>query len=262
MPIFCKKLKNRNTDQISSFLIRKFNEVKVKQTAEEFKEWGFTARTLTNDVNNLFQFLVLVSYDRRPFDRPDYKTVWEKDDTESVYYVLEREGLLNLSKVSELSKEELDNKLRQCQVKRGLHLHSVQRSGIGGTKFAKTIKEIASKIDQIMQCLRNMNSGLDVMRLHQLIDDIHGFGRTLAAKFVMYTVRIMGIGNVLFSELDLIAKNLRGEWHNSKWSKKLEEMGLLEEVEEKLRDDPFAFDYFWDLDKYYCSQGRCEVCDL
>jgi hypothetical protein len=78
----------------------------------------------------------------------------------------------------------------------------------------------------------------------------------------MYVVRCMGIGNIHPSEFDLVARNLGDEWRNSKWVEQLKKAGILEEVYEKLSDDPFAFDYFWDLDRYYCSQKKCKECEF
>ena len=53
-----------------------------------------------------------------------------------------------------------------------------------------------------------------------------------------------------------------GEWRNSKCVKRLKDAGILEEVEQELRRDPFAFDYFWDLDRNFCSKRRCKECEL
>jgi len=113
-----------------------------------------------------------------------------------------------------------------------------------------------------------MRSGLDVMRLHQKLCKIHGIKETIASKFIMYTVRDLKIGNIPLSELDLVSGYLLDEWHNQKWAQRLEDpsyggrKGLLEEIVEHLKSDAIAIDYFWTLDREYCSKGRCQECDL
>jgi len=264
----CPKLKERSAEQIARFLIRNYNEEKVKGIVEEMEGWNFTKDSLTKDKNNLFKFIVLVAYDRQPFDRPDYFSVWERSDPDSVYSVLERNGILDLEKVRKLSEQEIDAILRKC-VAHKLHLHntSMKNEAIG-TRFAKTFKDIAQNIEDISESLSNVRSGLDVMRLHQELCKIHGIKQTIASKFVMYTVRDLGIGNVSPSELDLVSGHLLGEWHNQKWAKRLEDpslggrRGLLKEIVQHLKSDPMAIDYFWTLDREYCSKGRCQECAL
>jgi len=231
-------------------------------------EWRFTRDSLTKDKNNLFKFLVLVAYDRQPFDRPDYYAVWERSDPESVFSVLERSGILNLEKVRKLTEQEIDAILRKC-VAHKLHLHNTNlKNEAKGTKFARTFKDIVENTDDIFENLSNMQSGLDVMRLHQKLCKIHGIKQTIASKFIMYTIRDLRIGNISPSELDLVSTHLLGEWHNQKWAKRLEDpslggrKGLLEEILEHLKSDPMAIDYFWTLDREYCSKGKCQECDL
>lgn len=106
------------------------------------------------------------------------------------------------------------------------------------------------------------------MRLHQKLCKIHGIKETIASKFIMYTVRDLKIGNIPLSELDLVSGYLLDEWHNQKWAQRLEDpsyggrKGLLEEIVEHLKSDAIAIDYFWTLDREYCSKGRCQECDL
>lgn len=253
----CPKLKNRSAKEIASFLIRKFNEEKVKDVVEEFGKLGFTAESLVISMNNLFKFLVLIGYDRRPFS--PYEIVWNKNDPNSVFSILERHGLLNLDKVMALSEDDLDRCLEKYKVK-GLVLSYVDLGK--RIKSAKMIKDIASKIREISACLKSLRSGQDVIKLHRLIDDIYGIGPTIASKFIMYVIRCMKIGRIDPSELAVLAKNLKNEWRNSKWVRRLKKYGILEEVEKELRKDPFAFDYFWDLDRDYCSKGKCNECEL
>ena len=129
-------------------------------------------------------------------------------------------------------------------------------------KAAKMMKDLASKIKDISSCLRNLNSGYDVVRLHRMIDDIHGIGPTIASKFIMYVVKCTMLGNIAPSEYGCLAYHLMGEWRKSKWVKRLKDAGILEEVEQELRREPFAFDYFWDLDRNSCSKRGCEECEL
>lgn len=253
----CPKLTNRTPEQIASFLIKKFNEEKVKDLIEEFKEKGFTNKSLVEDKNSLFQFLVLVAFDRRPFS--PYEIVWDQNDPRSVFSVLKKNGLLELSKMQTLTEDKLDEILEKLKVK-NLHLNHLDLGR--RIKTSKTMKELASNIERIQLQLNSLKSGYDVMKLHHMIDDIHGFGPTIASKFIMYSIRCMGIGNIASSEFGFVARNLKDEWRNSKWVRQLKEKGMLKEVYEKLKDDPFAFDYFWDLDRYYCSEGKCKECEL
>ncbi|MEM2151428.1 MAG: hypothetical protein QXG68_07915 [Candidatus Bathyarchaeia archaeon] len=253
----CQKLKNLRASQIASFLMREFNQNKVKYIIEEFKELGFTKESLVSDKNNLFQFLVLVSFDRRPFS--PYEIVWNLDNPQSVFSVLKRNGLLELSRMDVLSEDELDRTLEKLTVK-NLHLNYLDLAK--RIRTAKTMKQLASNIDGIFSILRNLKSGLDVIKLHRMIDKVNGIGSTIAAKFIMYTVRCMGIGNINPSEYSILAEYLKSEWRNSKWVRQLKMAGILKEVEEELKDDLFAFDYFWDLDRYYCSLKKCNECGL
>ena len=145
----CPKLKHRTAEQIAKFLIKKYNEEKLKVLVKEFEEWGFTKEKLINDKKTLFKFLVLIAYDRQPFDRPNYYTVWDKGDPESVHNVLERNGLFNLAKIRQLSVEEIESLLRKCRA-HGYHLHNTNpKNEKRGTKFARTIKQISEIIDEI-----------------------------------------------------------------------------------------------------------------
>ena len=264
----CPKLKDRTSKEIASFLIKKYNAEKVRKMVNEFEGWGFTKDELSRNKVLLFKFLILIAYDRQPFDRPNYYTVWDKNDPDSVYNVLERNGILNLERIRKSSIKEIEVSLRKC-VSHGYHLHNTNpKNEKIGTKFAKTIKQIAEKIDEIFDLLLNLRSQSDILRLHRKLCTIHGIKETIAAKFIMYTVRELGIGNVSPSELEPIAFFLFGEIHNKKWAKRLEDpslggrKGLLDEVMENLKIDPLAIDYFWYLDREYCSKGKCEECGL
>jgi len=264
----CPKLKKKTPEQIAKFLIKNYNKEKVPEIVKEFKEWGFNKEKLINDKRTLFKFLVLIAYDRQPFDRPNYYTVWDKGDPESVHNVLERNGLFNLAKIKQLSIQQIESLLRKCRA-HGYHLHNTNpKNEKRGTKFARTIKQISEIIDEIKNLLLDTRTESDVLRLHRKLCTIHGIKGTIAAKFIMYTLREMRIGNVHPSKLEPIAFFLLGEAHNQKWAKRLENpefggrKGLLEQVMENLREDPLAIDYFWHLDKEYCSKGRCEECEL
>lgn len=264
----CPRIKERTPEQIAKFLIIKYREEKLKEIVEEFENWGFTKETLVKDKRTLFKFLILTAYDRQPFDRPDYYTVWDKRDSDSVHNVLERNGLFNLEKIRKLSLNEIDSLLRKSTA-HGYHLHNTNpRNEKIGTKFAKTIKQISEIIDEIRNLLLNLKTGSDVLRLHRKLCKIHGIKQTIAAKFIMYVVREMGIGNIHPSKLEPIAFFLLGEAHNQKWAKRLEDpqlggrKGLLDQVMKNLREDPMAIDYFWQLDREFCSKGRCDECEL
>jgi hypothetical protein len=253
----CPRLINRSPEQIASFLIRKFQNEKVKYTVDEFARWGFTKEALLKSKDVLFQFLVLVSFDRRPYS--PYELVWDVDNPNSVFSTLRRSGLLELGRIKSVKEEELNEILKNLTVK-NLHLNYLDLAK--KIKTAKTMKEIALKIEELAFQLNNIHSAYDAVRLNQMLDNVTGIGPTIASKFILYTIRCMGIGNVNPSQLDLIAQHLRNEWRNSKWVKQLEEIGVLEDVYQKLREDPFSFDYFWDLDRYYCSKEKCNECEF
>jgi len=256
-PKYCIKLKKKSAKEIASFLIKKFNENKVNHLVEEFKKFGFSSRSLINDLENLFKFLVLLSYDRRPFS--PYEIVWDRENPNSVFSILEENGLLNLSNILKTPEDELHKYLDKLRVK-GLRLSYLDLGK--RIKASKTLKEIASRVDKIMAQLRNLTSGYDVFVLHKMLDDIYGIGPTIASKFILYVVRCMGVGGINPSEYGDLALNLKDEWRISKWVKRLKDAGILEEVKRELRQDPFAFDYFWDLDRNFCSKRRCEECEL
>ena len=201
-----------------------------------------------------FQFLVLVSFDRIPYS--PYELVWDVNDPNSVFSVLKRSGLLELDKVKSLSEDELNDILGTLKVK---NLHLSYLDLFKKIKTAKTMKDISSKIEQNAFQLNNINSASDVIKLHKMIDDISGIGPTIASKFIMYTIRCMGIGNVNPSQLGVLARHLKNEWRNSKWIRQLKELGIWEDVYQKLKEDPFSLDYFWNLDRYYCPK-RCNEC--
>lgn len=264
----CSKLRDRSPSQIASFLLRKYNSEKVKAMIEEFELWGFTKENLCRDRENLFRFLVLVAYDRQPFDRPDYYAVWNKSDQKSVCSVLEKAGLFNIDHIRTLSEKEIELLLRQC-IAHGYHLHNSNPANGGiGTNYAKTIKKLSEITDDIIQLLPKLQTGYDVLNLHRKLCTIHGIKNTIASKFIMYTVRELGIGNVPYSQLEPIAFYLFGEWHNKKWAKRLEDPvlggrpGLAEQLMEHMKSDPIALDYLWQLDRDYCTLGKCQQCDL
>lgn len=262
----CPKIQEMTAKQIASFLIRKYQE-KSENFVKDFKSKGFTPESLTTDKNNMFKFMVLVAYDRFPF--VPYEIVWDEDDPLSAYTVLQEKGLFDIDRVSEMSEKDLDKTLKKCIIRKGLHLHnSNPKDERRGTKFSRVIEEIASNVDIVMNLLRNAKNAQDIITLHRVIDGIYGFGPTIASKFIMYTIRDMKVGNVPVSELQPVAKYLLEEQHNKKWVKRLEDPlqggreGLLQEVQEEMKEDPMAIDYFFTLDRNFCSKGRCDACEL
>lgn len=262
----CPKIKKRTAKQIASFLIRKYQE-KAESFVKDFKSKGFISESLITDRSNLFKFMVLVAYDRYPF--VPYEIVWEKDDPQSAYAVLQGKGLFDVDQIGAMSGEDLNKTLKNCIIKKGLHLHnSNPRDENRGTKFSRVMKEIASNVDIVINLLRNVKNAQDIITLHRVIDDIYGFGPTITSKFIMYTIRDMKVGNVPVSELEPVAKYLLEEQHNKKWVKRLKDplqggrKGLLQEIQEETKEDPMAIDYFFTLDRDFCSKGKCDACEL
>jgi hypothetical protein len=60
----------------------------------------------------------LIAYDRRPFN--PYEMVWDSDDPESVYAVLDRKGLLDVGKIEKMSQDKLDSLLKRSIAKKNL----------------------------------------------------------------------------------------------------------------------------------------------
>lgn len=262
----CPKIKDRTAKQIASFLTRKYQE-KSENFVEDFELKGFTSESLTTARSNLFKFMVLVAYDRYPF--VPYEIIWEKDDPESAYAVLQRKGLFDIDQVTRMSGEDLDKTLKNCIIKKGLHLHNSNPTNEKrGTRFSRVIKEIVSNIDIVMNLLRNAKNAQDIITLHRVIDGIYGFGPTITSKFIMYTVRDMKVGNVHVSELEPVAKYLLEEQHNKKWVKRLKDPlqggreGLLQDIQEEMKEDSMAIDYFFTLDRDFCSKGKCDACEF
>jgi hypothetical protein len=263
----CYKLKSRSAEQIASFLIAKYNSDKVPEMREEFRSWGFTKESLCTDRKTLFRFLVLIAYDRQPFDRPDYNAVWDTTDRDSVRSVLGEAGLLEIDRIATLSEGEIKSSLAKC-VAHGCHLHNTNPFGAVGTDFSKTIKMVSQITDEVMKTLPKLQTALDIFNLHRRVCTVHGIKETIASKFIMYTVRELGIGNVPHSQLEVIAHYLFGESHNKKWKQRLEDptfggrTGLLEQIMEKMKSDPIALDYLWELDRDYCTKENCSQCEL
>jgi len=227
---------------------------------------GFTKENLCTDREVLFRFLILISYDRQPFDRPDYFAVWDPTDQQSVFNVLKTAGLFEIDRIRKLSEAEISHDLSKY-VAHGYHLHNTNPGGGPGTDYSKTFKKISQITDEVMATLPKLRTALDVYNLHARVH-VHGIGDIIASKFIMYTVRELGIGNVPHSELGVVSSHLFGEAHNKKWAQRLEDPklggrpGLMYQVMQNMTEDPMALDYLWQLDKDFCTSGRCEECDL
>lgn len=216
----CPKLRERSVEEIALFLIENYNQKKIQTDVSFFKKNGFTARSLQTDVNNLFRFLVLVSYDRRPFtssrEFSKYENIWNKQDPSftTLHAILEQKQILNREWVKLRDQPQIQAALAKIRINNSRLDTSARKSTEWGTNFAKTILQLAQRSDEILRDLKSVKESPDIVKLHQNMCKIHGFGEVISAKFLMYTLREMQIGNIIPSEFQPIAKYIRKEYHN------------------------------------------------
>ncbi len=173
-----------------------------------FKERGFTYQNVVHpDV--LFRFLAILSYDMRPYF--SYEDAWGPDDPskskkDSVMVIFDREGV-NLDFVESASEPDLRLKLK------GQRVHGLSLEKIGSVDHAKGLKELAMRTRRMVQLLETLDQPNHVIELRHTIDDVHGFGKTLSAKAIMFLVRCFGIGLTYIDpkELEEIAWGLSDE---------------------------------------------------
>lgn len=256
----CKLIKEKLANELADFLIECYDKTKVPEDKQYFSDNGFTGDSLTKDIDNLFKFTILVGYDRRPFF--PFEIVWNLDRERSVSNVLNQLGIFSVSKMQNIPMNELDELLENSTVENNYHLNSDKRNG-RGTKFAQMIKELSHKTTELRNNLLSVNNELDVIKLHRYIDNIHGFGVTLASKFIMYTLREIQLRPIDYSYLAYAAEGLKGELHNTTWCEMIvNQHGQIyfNEMLYNLKRDPMAFDYIFYLDRYYCNRKSCSDC--
>lgn len=249
----CPRLPGKNANEIAIFLIDNFNNVRLKRVIDSMSASGFSREAFLKDRGVLFRSLVELAYDRWPYS----------GRLDKVRSLLENNRIFDLNYIRNVNEEELELILTFCEVGLGLTLCKADT-----TYYPRTIKEIASSVDVIADLLSKTRSGSDARILQKHIMKIHGFGPVLSAKFILFYIREKSVCHVPRSELGVIAKDLQKEYHNEKWVYRLKypefggRPGLLREVWNELSEDPMAFDYFYNLNKDYCSQNLCAECSF
>ena len=257
----CPNISQKSPASIARALIKGYNEEKIPHDLRNFNHLGFNAKSLVSEEDVLLRFLCLVLFDRWPFQ--PWEIVWDEEGG-SVNSLLKNQGLFHAGEIRRASLDEIESKLRKCMLKGGLWLHT---NG-GKTRFARTLKELSLHAGKIASSMRSASSESDLVRLHQDILNIHGFGALISARCIAYAMRELGAGRTSPAKFEPIARYLREEWRASDWGERLElpllggRPHLFDETIDHLSDDPLAFDYLYLLGADYCQDGNCEHCSL
>ncbi len=205
--------------------------------------------------------MVLIAYDRQPFTLgTGFEGVWS-NYKKGIQRLLDDAQIFNVSRIVKLSEEELTEILKNCETKNHLHLHQASKNFV----YSHAIKEIAKVVDTIRRLTLHAQTREDIGTLHRNIvsakgQGIYGFGKTLATKFIMYTLRELQISDTSIppAEFGGIAELLEGEIHDKRWIDHLKQTGLYAEVCHHLAPDPFVIDFLWYLDRTYCVRNLCD----
>lgn len=235
-------------------LIAVYREQTVPQMVREFEQWDFSAATLKERWELLHSFVVIASYDRQPYTRVGgYELIWA-DEPGSLRRALGAKGLLDPHEVSVLKVQAVDAALADARF-RGLSLQTDRGTGTGGTRYARTITEIAKTICDLHNRVLNAKTASDAEALFRAFDDIHGIGATIASKLCKYLLRELCLGNVPPSMLGHCARPILAEYHNSEGYKKLSRDFGADTIEEVLQglsssDDPYAIDAIFYINRF------------
>jgi len=257
----CPKVSQKSSSSIAKAIIKGYNEEKIPHDLRNFNHLGFSAKSLVSEENTLVRFLSLVLFDRWPF-RP-WEIVWDEEGG-SINSLLRGQGLFHAGKMRKASLDEIESKLRKCVLRGGLRIHT---NG-GGTRFARTLKELSLHVGEIASSMRSASKESDIVLLHQNITNIHGFNALISARCIACAMRELGAGRTSPEMFEPIAGYLREEWRASDWGERLEfpllggRPHLFDEIIDHLSDDPLAFDYLYLLGADYCQDGNCEHCAL
>lgn len=257
----CPKISQRSSSSIAKAIIKGYNEEKIPHDLRNFNHLGFSAKSLVSEENTLVRFLSLVLFDRWPF-RP-WEMVWDEEGG-SINSLLRGQGLFHAGEIRRASLDEIESKLRKCVLRGGLRIHT---NG-GGTRFARTLKELSLHVGEIASSMRSASKESAIVLLHQNITNIHGFNALISARCIACAMRELGAGRTSPEMFEPIAGYLREEWRASDWGERLEfpllggRPHLFDEVIGHLSGDPLAFDYLHLLGADYCQDGNCEHCAL
>ena len=244
--------------QTANALVRYYRSEVIPDLVEEFDSWGFDRTNLATSDDTFYLFVVLASYDRRPFTyKAGYEAIWSEDPG-SVRRLLESKRLHRRATVLSLSPEELRAILEGLIfTTSGLRLaYDRKQRTPGVTEYGRTIREIAEQTPALRESCLGAATEYDVASLHYQFDQIHGIGPTIAAKLVKYLLREMAIGEVGPSAFASVAPYLLPEYHNSAVIQRLRShpsdgfpQHLLNEL--KTLGDPLAIDGLFHADRYH-----------
>jgi len=243
---------------------RAFLNIYQAKDGSGWEQHGFTAENLGEDQEKLFQFLILVSYDRAQFGR--YELIINPQIENSIHRVLINEptGIFSLDRLTRKCKEwgseteaeqHIDMILSRLKANER-HLNSVRRNAKKSC-YAKTFIDCMNSVHIIQEMVVSATCGRDAWRLWRRLQDIHNIGPTIAAKFVKYTLREMHMGNVPQTELYHISTFLLAELHNKEFFNRLEKArrGITNEIIDYVNsEDPMAIDAAFIIDREYCKK--------
>lgn len=240
---------------IAQRLVQIYTQHKLPRYFETFyKPLGFTKEEMAGDPNKIYSMIVLAAYDRQPFTRVarGWEAIWgTKHEIDSICAMLNEVGLLNMEAVSDLSIDEIRNRLRQKR----FYGYRIDSDG-ANTDYARTIEDAADVVRhrQLLELMIKADTPEQVEVIFRLLDSIHGIGPTIASKLVMYTLREIGIGQIAPDALYPAVAPILKEYHNTKLVKEVEQAygaGFVSTIFECLKKlgDPFAIDALYYIDR-------------
>lgn len=220
-----------------------------------------TKKEVEADPNRIYWMIVLAAYDRQPFTivAKGWEAIWgTKQESDSIRVSLDELGLLNMKRVSALSRNEISSLLKS----RKLRGYRIDSDGVN-TDYARTITDASHVVKdrRLLDLLIEANTPEQVKAIFDLFDSVHGIGPTIASKLVMYTLREIGIGRISPRDLYRAVTPILKEYHNIKLVKELERaygVGFVDAIFECLKklNDPFAIDALYYIDREEPSLRR------
>ncbi len=236
---------------VAERLLEVYKTRKLPRDKEYFRLAGFSKELLKQDPDKFFQLLIIAAHDRQPFTwwARGWEPIWEIASTgESLPRVLGELGLFRFQDVATLDGAEIERLLGEARFC-GKRLDSY-----GGTNFVRTFHEAALLTPTLHSLITSARTTADVLTIHATIDGIHGFGPTIAAKIIMYTMRELGLGQVPPVAFAPVVRPLLDEYHNSQMAKEIDGRlgtGTVRMIFDTLCElgDPFAIDVLYYIDR-------------
>jgi hypothetical protein len=209
---------------IARWLIEIYTKHKLPKYADTFyKPLGYTKQEMEDDPNKVYSMILVAAYDRQPFTKiaRGWESIWgTRSQENSLRTSLDKMGLLQVRVASELSLEEVSRRLR------GVTFHGYRIDSDGAhTEYARTVKDIARLVSecQLLRLMMQTETPAQVESIFRLLHGIHGIGKTIASKIVMYTLREIGIGQIWRGHLYPAVEPILDEYHNARLTKELEQ---------------------------------------